>query len=355
MLLNKRGWTVTAAKGCKCSMLASTRLNAALGVVLVALIAGCASNRVAPETMDARRAVEERVSKEKMNRQLAALAVRTSTSNQALQQEYPVGAGDVLEISVFEVEELNTKVRVNGKGSVILPLLGELYVGGKALREIEVLLVDRLKEFMHDPQVSVFVAEYQSQQISVTGAVNEPALHTLTRPRTVLEMLSMSGGLSKTAGKSIYVNTRLEGQPQRLIIDLDEVLSNPDNDAFAILLKGGDSIFVPEAGTVFVEGAVNKPGAYQLKGDAGVIEAIAMAGGTQFEAQKTIQVVTFGSSGQKEIININLGDLKANEAPNVALSDGDIVLVPTSAVKAGLSGFWLRGFTGIFGMGYNVN
>jgi polysaccharide export outer membrane protein len=230
-------------------------------------------------------------------------------------------------------------------------------VGGKTLREIEDLLVKRLKQYMHDPQVSVYVSDYQSQQVSVTGAVNDPSLHTLTRPRTVLELLSMSGGLSPNAGKKIYVQTTVDGQPQRLIIDLDEVLNNPTDTSFALLLKGGDSIFVPEAGTVFVEGAVKKPGAYQLKGDTGVLEAIAMAGGAEFAArQSKVQVITLaGNGGQgKEVVAVDLDKLRANESPNVVLKDGDIVLVPTNTVKAGFAGFW-HGLAGIFGVGYSVN
>jgi len=322
--------------------------------VLAAALTGCGGTPVAKETVDAQRAIQERAAKEEFNRKLAAMAVRTSRSDQVLQQEYPVGAGDVLDISVFEVEELNTKVRVNGKGTVILPLLGELEVGGKSLREVEDLITARLTEYMHDPQVSVFIAEYQSQQISVTGAVNQPALHTLTRPRTVLEMISMSGGLSQNAGKQIYVQTAVDNKSQRLIIDLNEVLSNPNEESLAIVLKGGDSIFVPEAGTVFVEGAVNKPGAYPLKGDTGVIEAIAMAGGAKFEAREgAIQVVTTGASGQREVVKMDLDKLRTNEAASIELQDGDIVMVPTNAAQAGLAGFW-RGLTGIFSVGYGV-
>jgi len=328
-------------------------LSRVLVLLLASLVAACGSQPVAQETMDAQRAVQEQATKNDLNRELAALAVRNSTGGRSLEQEYPVGTGDVLDVAVFQVEELNTTVRVNGKGSVILPLVGELQVGGKTLREFEELLVGRLKEFMHDPQVSVFIAEYQSQQISVTGAVNDPALHTLTRPRSVLEMLSMSGGLSESAGNQIYVHTRVDGQPQRLIIDLDEVLADPNNEGFSILLKGGDSIFVPEAGTVFVEGSVNKPGAYQLEGDTGVLEAIAMAGGPKFEAKKQVQVLTLGAGGQKEVINLNLAELRANQTASVALKDGDIVLVPESTAKAGFANFW-RGLSGVFNVGYGL-
>lgn len=333
---------------------AARRLVAATLALTVAALAGCAGSPVAQQTIDAQRAMQERQAQEEFNRKLSAMAVQTSRSDRTLQTAYPVGPGDVLEIAVFEVPELNTKVRINGKGTVILPLLGELEVGGKAVREVEALITERLTEFMHDPQVSVFIDEYQSQQIAVTGAVNDAALHTITRPRTVLELLSMSGGLSTGAGKQIYVQTTVDGKPQRLIIDLNEVLSNPDEKSLAILLKGGDSVFVPEAGTVFVEGAVNKPGAYPLKGGTGVLEAIAMAGGAKFEARENeIQVVTMGAQREKQVVKLDLDKLRANEVTGIELKDGDIVLVPTNALQAGFAGFW-RGFSGIFGVGYGI-
>lgn len=328
------------------------------GVLLAAaalLASGCSSTPASSDAVAAQRAAQEREARDDLNRQLASAAIKSAADVDALRREYAVGAGDVLDISVFDIEELNKTVRVNGRGGIILPLLGELQVGGKSTREIEALIAEHLTEYLHDPQVSVFVAEYQSQQISVSGAVNEPELHTVSRPRTVLELLSMSGGLSENAGDQIYVSTRVDGAPQRLIIDLAEVLSNPDNAELTILLSGDDSIYVPEAGVVFVEGAVNEPGAYQLTGGTGVMEAIAMAGGTKFAAREgDVQVLTLADGGKKEVVDVDLDALRANVGPNIELQDGDIVLVPTNSMKAGLAGFW-RGISGIFGVGYSVS
>jgi polysaccharide export outer membrane protein len=244
---------------------------------------------------------------------------------------------------------------VNRKGAIVLPLVGELTVGGKSVTDVEQLLRERLTEYLHQPEVSVFVSEYHSQQVSVTGAVKNPALHTLARPRTVLELLSMSGGLTPEAGNQVYVQTTIKNEPHRFIVDLAQVLSSPNNKDLAMFLRGGDSIFVPEAGVVFVEGAVEKPGSYPLQGDTGVIEAVAMAGSTKFDArEKDVQVITFKENGEREIVSVNLEDLRANKAPNITLRDGDIVLVPSNSMKKGLAGFW-NGFRGIFGMGFTLN
>lgn len=323
--------------------------------IAVGTVTACSSQPVAKDTIDAQRFAQQRMSNKEINKDLASLAVRTGVSAQLLWTEYPIGGGDVLEISVFGVPELNKRVRVSRGGAVMLPLVGEINVGGRSPREVESILSEKLTEFMHDPEVSVYVAEYHSQQVSVSGAVNTPAMHTLSRPRTVLELVSMSGGLSEEAGNQIYVHTMVDNAPQRFIIDLNQVLSSGDSDNLAILLGGGDSVFVPEAGVVFVEGAVNEPGSYPLKGGTGIIEAIAMAKGTTFDARESdVQVFTSEDNGERVVVSVPLNTIRANETPNYELQDGDIVVVPSNAVKRNFAGFW-RGFRGVFGMGYSIN
>lgn len=328
---------------------------AAAACILLAAV-GCSSTSVPDGTVDSHAAARQRAEMLDINQKLASAALQSRISSATINEEYLIGPGDVLELSVFGVEELNTTVRVTSGGTIAVPLIGVLRVGGKTPSDVENLLAERLSvDLLHDPSVSVYISEYESQQVSVTGAVNQPALHTLTRPRTVLEMVSMSGGLSEKAGNQIYVRTTIDHEPRTMIIDLDRVLVDPGNDSLRVVVGGGDVVFVPEAGTVFVEGAVHKPGAYQLKADAGVIEAIAMAGGPKFEArEELVRVITVSDSGEKEIVSVNLDEIRANDTPNVELRDGDIVLVPESGAKAGFAGFW-RGFSGIFGVGYGLN
>lgn len=317
--------------------------------------AGCSSQPVARDTVELQQAVEKRAAKQEINAKLASAASTAAANQQLVQSEYAIGSGDLLEITVFGVDELNKTVRVTSSGRIMLPLVGELDVGGRSPRQVEQMLDERLVEYMHDPEVSVFIAEYRSQRVSVTGAVNNPTMHTLTQPRTVLELVSMSGGLSPEAGNQIYVQTKIDNQPQRLIVDLEEVLSGRNENAFRLLLSGGDNVFVPEAGVVFVEGAVNEPGSYPLQGNRGIIEAVAMAGGTKFDARESeVQVITRKADGETEVISVPLDQVRAHEVPNYSLQDGDIVIVPSNAFKRNFAGFW-RGFRGVFGMGYSIN
>lgn len=325
-------------------------------VLAACIVAGCAGQRpMSREAIDARQAIEARQSQKALNEKLAAIAGKTRTDARDLQRDYTIGPGDMLEIRVFDVPEFSTMARVSGKGEIVLPLLDELYVAGMSPRQVEQVLETRLTEYIYQPDASVHVSDYRSQQVSVTGAVNNPAMHTLTRPRTVFELISMSGGLAPQAGRQVAVQTVADDMQQRLVIDLDEVLSSSSSDSFAMLLSGGDSIFVPEAGVVFVEGAVDTPGAYPLKGGSGVLEAVAMAKGTTFDARESdVQVVTTGSNGEKVVVTVSLDEIRAQASPNLPLQDGDIVMVPSNVFKRSFAGFW-RGFRGIFGMGYRLN
>src|SRR5260370_7152902 len=100
------------------------------------------------------------------------------------ESDLPVGTGDLLEISVFEVEELSKiRLRVPGRGVISLPLIGQIQATGRTTAELEEEIRARLqRKFMHDPQVSVFLQEHNSQRISVIGAVRKGGVFNLTRP-----------------------------------------------------------------------------------------------------------------------------------------------------------------------------
>ncbi len=294
-----------------------------------------------------------------LNMQLAAAASRREIFTNGKAPEYRIGPGDVLEITVFQVEELNLKVRVNGRGTVIVPLLGEIDVGNKTVVDMERLLAEKLGEnYLHDPQVSVFVSEYRSQKITVMGAVKEPAVHIVRRPHSVLELLSMSGGLNEKAGHQIYVQTLTEdaktkdATAQNLIIELKKLLENTTPE-FNLILRGGDSVYVPEAGVVFVEGAVRKPGAYQMHGETNVLKAIALAGGVEFDAKEgSIQVFRRGA-GDDQVVEVDLKAIRDNRVTDLRLLDGDIVVVRSNILKKGFVGSW-RGVTGVFSVNKGI-
>lgn len=327
-------------------------------ILSVLAVAGCGGRAtVSEQALELQRDQAQRAKTENLNRQLTS--VSEGFSGRVSQSEYPLGPGDVIDIAVFQVEELNKTVRINGRGTIILPLLGEIEIAGLTAQQAEQLLVQRLDEFLHDPQVSVFVSEYRSQEISVLGAVQDPGIKSVNRSRTLLEMLTLAGGLSDKAGAQIYVQTSAtdpdtgEKLPRNIIVDLDQLLRSPEHN---FVLEGGDRIFVPQAGIVFVEGAVGKPGAIPLERETTVLKAIAQAGGASpYAIEDEVQVIRQDrdGDGRPEIQVVNLDQVRQTGENDILLEDGDIVVVGINTFKRGFSGFW-RGFAGIFSVGVGL-
>ena len=269
-------------------------------------------------------------------------------------ESYTVGPGDVLEIAVFQVEELNRKVRVTGDGYIMIPLLGGVHVEGKTTTEIEAILTRDLgATYLQNPQISVFIDEFKSHQVAVVGAVNEPSIFSIQKPRTVLEMLAQAGGLTEKAGTRVQVRRTVfneetkKREKETLIMDLNALLMSGDQ-RLDVVLRGGDSIVVPEAGSFFIEGAVEKPGAYEMRGNTNVLKALAMSGGILFETSKQqIEVYRESLAGEDEVFQIDYDKIRVNPADDLILEEGDIIVVHHSSFKRGVANFW-KGVTGIF-------
>src|SRR5437879_2121964 len=121
-------------------------------------------------------------------------------------QEYRIGPEDVLNINVFEAQELNREVRVSAGGEISLPLLGSVRAAGLTPRELEFVLQELLhRTYMKDPHVSVCVREMQSHPVSVMGAVRRPGVFQIRGSKTLLEVLSLAEGLADDAGETVII------------------------------------------------------------------------------------------------------------------------------------------------------
>ncbi len=288
------------------------------------------------------RARAEQARVEDLNRQLTAAAQSSSLST----HDYILGPGDVVKIEAPQMPEINgLSVRITGPGTVNLPLLNDLRLGGLTTSQAEQLFVQRLSQYLHDPQISIFIEQYASQEVTVTGAVRSPGIFSLQRPRTLFEVLSMAGGLTAEAGSSVNVRTAVPdpetGQValRSLLIDLRNLAKDPGVQALA--LRGGDSVFVPEAGVIFVEGAVGKPGSFPLRPDMTVLKAIAVAGGTEWEAiEAKVRVIRHDGSGLPIELFVDVAAVKERGAEDMRLQDGDVVVVDTDKVKKGAVVAW---------------
>jgi len=132
-------------------------------------------------------------------------------------QDYPVGPGDVLTISVPQMDELqDRKVRVTPLGMIELPLVGSVRAGGLTEEQLEAELDQKLNNFMYNPQAAVYVNEYHNREVAVIGSVNHPGLVLLDSPsETILDVLTQAGGLSATAADEIILIPVEQGDPSQ--------------------------------------------------------------------------------------------------------------------------------------------
>ncbi len=114
--------------------------------------------------------------------------------------DYRVGSQDLLEVSVFGVEDLNKTVRVNSNGQVSLPLVGNVMAGGRTIPELEKDIAAKLAQgYLQNPQVSVFVKEYTSQRVTLEGEVTKPGIYPITGKTSLIQAVATAGGLTDLA------------------------------------------------------------------------------------------------------------------------------------------------------------
>ena len=277
--------------------------------------------------------------------------------------DYPVGPGDVLEISVPAIEELRSRtVRISGDGTIALPFVGKLEAAGLTEEELQQKLVERLKQYMYSPRVIVYVKEYRSRQVAVLGAVPKPGLYSVSNGAdTLLDVLSQAGGIAPGADPKLYLipaepaekgrgmqiastmpQALLQQDPTPLIlkrtdpilIDIKQLSFGGNQQFLSLPVRPGDVIMVPSGGQVLVEGWVEKPGAYGLSPGLTVASVVVQAGGPLYPAAvNTVKVIRAERGGNKSFINVDLEKIKRGEAPDVPLQGGDIVDVSAQSSK----------------------
>lgn len=245
-----------------------------------------------------------------------------------------LGPGDLLEIGVFDAPELTTRTRVNSDGAISFPLLGSLKVDGSTPEQLQALIESELKrrDLVKSPQVTVFIAEYANQAVFVLGEVNRPGAYPVMGSHRLFDLVSAAGGFSARAGRSITITRRGATTPEiiRMGRDPDFAAGNPE-------VHAGDTIYVAQAGLVYVVGDVAHPGGFLI--DAGekltLLQALALAQGVQSTASlKGTRLVRTTEHGRQEIA-VDLKKVLALQVPDPTLQDQDIIYVPNSASRTG--------------------
>jgi polysaccharide biosynthesis/export protein len=246
-----------------------------------------------------------------------------------------IGAGDLLNVDVFDTPELSGSVRVNQNGEGNLPVLGIIELAGlnsnQAARKIEAEL--KARGLLIDPHVTVSIAEYATQGATLMGEVHSPGLYPTLGSRKLLDMIALAGGVTTSAGRLATIIHR--GDPQHPV----NIPLAPNANSLAAqenpVILPGDTVVIARAGIIYILGAVGKPGGFLVDNNErlSLMQAITLAGGwSSTAAMSQVRLIRKVPEGREEI-KLNLKQVVYGKEADVKVSDGDILFVPSSLGK----------------------
>lgn len=247
----------------------------------------------------------------------------------------PIGPGDFLDVSEYHTPEFHSTVRVSAEGSVRLPMVSEVQIGGldelDAEHAIEAALLS--KGILLHPQVLVLVTIYAGQDVSVLGEVARSGVYSYTLHHRLLDLISSAGGLSQNAGRLVNVFHRADPKtPHPVVLDPggtdDQVDHNPE-------LSPGDTVQVSRAGLAYVIGDVVRPGGFPVDPVQGltVVQALSLAWGPSQNAGASKALLIREQKGGRTLITLNLRRMIHGQDPDQPIYDRDILFVPDSVAK----------------------
>ena len=279
---------------------------------------------------------------------------------------YMIGVGDILDIHVTDEDRVSGRYQVDQEGKLSLPLLsGALPAAGTSTFDFSNRLREELKkqDILRDPSVSVLIVRGMTQNVSVLGAVMRPGTYPIEKPSTVMDLISLAGGLAPNAGSTATVSHQGDAQTPAVMnasvtsntanaagvsvnkdstisINLTTLMASKD-PAANVTVRAGDVLTVNTAPVVFVVGAVTRPGAFTVqdaKSRMTVLQAVAMAEGTTSVASlgKTIIVRQSSNDAERKEIPVDLKQVMRGKEKDEILEANDILFVPESGLKASL-------------------
>lgn len=266
--------------------------------------------------------------------------------------EYVLGPEDEITIRAFQADEIPDKpLQISGNGSISVPLIGTVEAAGLTVGQLEREITRRLATYIEHPQVTVFVSDYRSQPVSVVGAVNKPGVVQLRGPKSLVEVISLAGGLAPDAGSAITVTRQMakgkiplenaiDDSSGRFSIvhlrlhDVMEAKTPADN----ILVQSEDVVTVARAQMVYVMGEVERPGGYVLndRESLSLLQALSLAGGMKPTASAKKTKVLREEKGKAERVEVtsNVPRILSGDAPDMQLHADDILFIPNNLPKS---------------------
>jgi polysaccharide export outer membrane protein len=253
-------------------------------------------------------------------------------AGQPYKAAYVIGPEDIINVTVYGHADLSMQVAIPADGTFAYPLLNRVKAAGLTTQQLEAQLTKALSEFIVNPQVSVTVTQYVSQQVYVVGEVQSPGPQSLKHASTLLEILVQAGGPTAESGWEVVL-VRASSTPASppsttdgtkesnttMHIDLVQLMSGELSRPIQVF--SGDTIYIPRATFYYVSGEVNRPGRYRLERDTTIAKALTVAGGlTRFAAKSKLRVQRLIAGERKEF----------QGGPNDILQSEDVLVIPQS-------------------------
>ena len=250
----------------------------------------------------------------------------------ALAKEYVIGVADVVAISVLDNRDLDTVASVNPGGKIALPLIGEVQAAGLTAAELTQRLTDEYAKKVKAPQVTVSLREVNSYRFYFVGKVAKPGMYMSRSEVTLLQAISMAGGLLDGVDLAQAYVAR---GTQRVPVDFVRLMRQGDLTQ-NITLNPDDTIVLPDnpQHVIYVMGEVKQPGMLPFVKERNwtATKAVAAVGGFSQYASRGRSYIIREEGGRKLTIPIDFNDLMKNPeaGKDVPLSAGDILVVPQS-------------------------
>lgn len=269
--------------------------------------------------------------------QKAEVAPLLSKEDLALLEEsvnpvYRIGSGDLVRLDVYGRPEVSGRHVVGPDGKITVPLVGDVFINDMTREAAVQALDERLRVYFTRPHPTLAVEEYTSNQVTVLGRVERAGVQKFSHPPTLAEVLANAGAMPVLDKQATLTRSAImRGRDKLIWVDLRALLNG--DPAYNIRMKKGDIVFIPDSSdtSVYVLGAVTKPGSYRLTPRMTVLDALAQAGGATENAEAARIGVYRAGAKQVEIIDMAALIDPARKV-NYSLEDGDVVFVPNSGL-----------------------
>lgn len=297
-------------------------VNFTLRVAIWALVLLCSACSTPPAPAPNFKPIERAGSAKLLTKEELALL------EESINPIYHIGSGDVLKLNVFGRPEVSGTHVVGPDGNITVPIAGDVFLNDLTREAAQEALLKRLQQFFTRPHLTLAVDQYTSNQVTVLGRVERAGMQKFPHPPTLAEVLAGAGAMPIMDKQATLTRCAImRGRDKLIWVDLKALLNG--DPSFNMRMKKGDIVFIPDSSdtSIYVLGAVLKPGSYRLTPRMTLLDALAQAGGLNEDASPA-QIGVYRSGAQRVEIVAFADLIDVGRKGNYALEDGDVVFIP---------------------------